>query len=77
MLVPAVLHLNFLTPFSLCVASPHTFSLRLVSFFYKADLENDGLGKIMENVITISFRSYLAIFFASGLEYVLEDFAHG
>lgn len=46
-------------------------------FFIEADLENDGIGEIMVNIITVSFHSYLHIFFVSGLEYVLlEAFAH-
>lgn len=62
-LYPAVLPMNFFSPLFLCVASPHPFSLQLVSFFIEADVASDGAGEIMVNVVTRSFHSYLDIFF--------------
>lgn len=68
MVVLCSLAFEFLTSFSLlvcCFSSPLIFVTG--SFFTEADLENDGLGKIPGDVITLSFCSYLDIFFVSGL----------
>lgn len=54
--------------FSVCCFSSLFFVTGF--FFIEADLENDGIGEIMVNGITRSFRSYLDIFFVSGLEFV-------
>ena len=49
-----------------CFSSPRIFATSF--FFIEADLENDGLGEILGNVVTVSFCSYVDIFFVSGLE---------
>lgn len=49
-----------------CFSSPRIVATSF--FFIEADLENDGLGEILGNVIILSFCSYLDIFFVSGLE---------
>lgn len=61
-----VLHVNFFTSFSLCVASPYFF-------FIDEELGNDGIWEIMVNVTTVSFHSYLNIFFVSGLKHVIRS----
>lgn len=53
--------------FSVCC-----FSLPLF-FFIEEELGNDGIGEIMVNVTTVSFHSYLNIFFVSGLKYVIRS----
>lgn len=60
MVIPSSFAFKFFNLFfSVCGFSPLLFVTGF--FFIKADLENDGLVKIVGNVITKSFHSYLDI----------------